>query len=862
MTGIITCNDTGSAENYNLGGKAENLSRLKEYGFNVPDWVTIPQEMLIEIINGNADAVACINEYIFPQNFIKEILAFFPDTKYFAVRSSAVGEDGDDFSFAGQFESYMYVSPEKLEENIKKVWRSAYSERVRLYREFNKISIVPGTAVIIHKMIPADAAGVAFGINPATGNRKEKLINTVYGLGEGLVSGQLDADSFTIFDNTITFIAADKTHKIMPAPEGGTYTAEVPAEERKLPAVNNDCIFELCSMLDVIQQKTGKPQDVEFAVAAGTVYLLQTRPVTGLQKLQDPLGHYIVWDNSNIIESYPGITSPLTFSFIIKIYEAVYRQAVSIMGGSPGEINENEQVFKNMLGLLNGRVYYNLLSWYKTLALLPGYSLNAGFMEKMMGVKEKFVSEKPLKKTSPADYFKVAAAVVKLIASLISLPRKREIFLKDLEAHIAEFKAIDLKKCSAEKLMAIYLDTEQVLLQKWRAPIINDFFAMIYFGVLQKLVVKYSIDTTGSLHNNLLCGAKDIISTEPIRLSLQIADAVIADENLKKIFSNFSPEDVWEKLNEKQFAGLRVLVSNYLGKFGDRCMGELKLETVTYNQNPAAYISIIQSYVRQNIHTGSYRSDADIRMRREAEEKVTQALKGRVLKKIIFHHFLKGARSLVSNRENLRYERTRAFSIVRNIFSETGNRFYSEGIISAPRDIFYLTKEEIFDFIKGTSVTPGLKKLITLRKEEYAGFEKENTADRIATRGIVYHGNNFTISPALPRETQEGEPYLKGIGCCPGRIKAKVQVITNPYEISSLNGDILVTSTTDPGWVTLFPTASAILVERGSLLSHSAIVSREMGIPCIVSITGLLQKLKTGDVVEMDGSTGEIKIIK
>jgi pyruvate,water dikinase len=107
----------------------------------------------------------------------------------------------------------------------------------------------------------------------------------------------------------------------------------------------------------------------------------------------------------------------------------------------------------------------------------------------------------------------------------------------------------------------------------------------------------------------------------------------------------------------------------------------------------------------------------------------------------------------------------------------------------------------------------------------------------------------------------DGKPLLKGIGCCPGRITARVRVVHDPHTVSSMEGDILVTASTDPGWVTLFPSASAILVERGSLLSHSAIVSREMGKPCIVGITGLLEQLKTGDMVEMDGGTGEIKII-
>jgi len=124
--------------------------------------------------------------------------------------------------------------------------------------------------------------------------------------------------------------------------------------------------------------------------------------------------------------------------------------------------------------------------------------------------------------------------------------------------------------------------------------------------------------------------------------------------------------------------------------------------------------------------------------------------------------------------------------------------------------------------------------------------------------GTVYHLNDFFSTGKV--ELVEGD--LKGIGCCPGKVRAKVRVIRDPGEVSSLDGDILVTSSTDPGWVTLFPSASGIIVERGSLLSHSAIVSREMGKPCIVSVTGLLKTLKTGDWVEMDGGTGVIKLVK
>lgn len=212
---------------------------------------------------------------------------------------------------------------------------------------------------------------------------------------------------------------------------------------------------------------------------------------------------------------------------------------------------------------------------------------------------------------------------------------------------------------------------------------------------------------------------------------------------------------------------------------------------------------------------------------------------------------------MVSARENLRFERTRGFGKVREIFVAMGKIFYAEAIIQDPRDIFYLKHTEIFDFIKGTSVTPELSELIAFRKEKYAQYQNSPTQERIETFGMVYQGNRFDQQKS--KEVLHGD--LTGLGCCPGRVRAKVQVIHDPKEVEDLNGDILVTSSTDPGWVTLFPTASAILVERGSLLSHSAIVSRELGKPCIVGITNLLQRVKTGDWVEMDGSTGVVKII-
>ncbi len=191
------------------------------------------------------------------------------------------------------------------------------------------------------------------------------------------------------------------------------------------------------------------------------------------------------------------------------------------------------------------------------------------------------------------------------------------------------------------------------------------------------------------------------------------------------------------------------------------------------------------------------------------------------------------------------------------MFAAIGKRFSSDGILENERDIFYLTKEEIFSFIEGTAVTQNIKALAALRKKEFENYKDKNPSERFATRGAVYYGNDlYNIS-----RVEKADENLKGIGCCPGIVRGKVKIILDAADADCLNGNILVTSSTDPGWVTLFAGAAGIITERGSVLSHSAIVSREMGKPCIVGVSGLLKTLKTGDEIQMDGSTGIITIL-
>lgn len=859
----IASDSTKETRKGTLGGKATNLFRLIDAGFEVPAFLVIPQEEGLAFIpqsvlkDHHFEGIrSAIEKFHFPVGFCDQIFNKL-NTQFVAVRSSAADEDGGLHSFAGQFESLLYVTAQTLEEAIRRVWLSAYSERVQVYRETHNIDSAPGISVIIQKMVDAEVSGVGFGVNPANGNRKEKIICAVYGLGEGIVSGDLNADNYFITSAGIQIEVAKKDHRIvLDATAGhGTRKEDVPEPMRHQQALTGEQVIALASMLDRLRLIYKRPQDIEFAVSRDHIYLLQVRPVTTLGKVADPNGEYIVWDNSNIIESYPGLTSPLTFSFIRKMYEAVYIQFTSMMGVSDKEISENASTYANMLGLLDGRVYYNLRSWYTLLSLLPGYSLNAGFMEKMMGVKERFelVGLKPRAKFR--ERLRVLRMLRIMITNLFGLPRMRRAFIKGFEQEMQRYEAIDLHSVSAFELMRLYKDFEQTLLKKWKAPLVNDFFAMIYYGTLQKLVSRWGLDDNGYLHNDLLCGARDIVSTEPILRCEQIAALIREDADARIFFEEQEAAVIWDALTNGKFATVKAALDAYIRDWGDRTVGELKLETITYRQEPALLINVIKGFIG---HQEKAINGQDIQNRTNAEKSVREKLKGKFMHRLLFGHVLRRSRELVSNRENLRYARTRGFGMVRRIFVAMGEVFFSEGLIDDPRDIFWLKQEEIFDMIQGASEMNELRPLISTRKSQYAVYARAENAERIVTRGIVYLGNSFRTETV---QTTDVKDSLKGIGCCPGRVRAHIRVVSDPHSVTSLNGDILVTSSTDPGWVTLFPSASAILVERGSLLSHSAIVSREMGKPCIVGITGLLQHVKNGDLVEMDGSTGIIYLI-
>ncbi|HEY6194167.1 MAG TPA: PEP/pyruvate-binding domain-containing protein [Candidatus Eisenbacteria bacterium] len=870
-----------------IGGKGHHLARLASlaapHRFSVPPFVVLrvaafarhapPRAGGDDTAAWAADVLALECPDAIRDALLAAIAAMPRDT-LLAARSSAVAEDAAGKSFAGQFTTVLGVRATigdwtPLWDAVRRVWASAASAHAVAYGGGER---GPGAAmaVVIQAMVDAEVAGVAFTLDPVNHRPDITLVSAVHGLGEGLVSGELDADTWRVsYKEHVARVQSEtlahKDRALRLDPSGSTRMEAVPEAMRDTPALSREELLDLVACANAIAAASDGPQDIEWALAGAErrLCILQTRPITTLGGVPvsevEPKGERHVWDNSNIIESYGGVTTPLTFSFARAVYEDVYRQFCRLMGTSDALIASHQPVFANMLGLVRGRVYYDLLNWYRTLALLPGFTWNRKFMEKMMGVRESLVDAPPTPGTG--SRFRDFSSLVRMLFRLVREARRLRVevpaFHARLERALAPLASEDLERWPAERAIALYHRLEDQLLRHWRTPLVNDFFAMIFFGVLGRLTETWLPGAAPTLVNDLLCGEGGIVSTEPARRIMAMARRVSADPALCALFAAH-PDDrgLLDALERDPVAAeLRAELHGYVARFGDRCMEELKLETITLREDPTFLVHTLRAYVAG----GTLDPEAAWARERAIRDAAERLAFSRLSwpRRGVYRAVLARARRRVRDRENLRFERTRVFGVVRRIFLALGAELTRDGRLEAPRDVFMLTREELFAAFEPGGGRTELRPLVRARQQEFAGYARTAPPpDRFESIGPPT-GREWA-GAASPDASVSGAE-LNGTGCCPGVVRARVRVVRDPREARDLAGRIMVAERTDPGWTVLFPAVAGLLIQRGSLLSHSAIVAREMGIPCVVGIAGLMATMRDGEEVEMDGTTGRVR---
>ena len=891
---LISDRSTESFTRRHAGGKGLNLFYLSRQGFLVPRWLVLGSEHFAAFQRASdlgERIQAAIGEVVKTRDFFgvsasirdwilgqalpadveraaKQAYAALGAPRI-AVRSSALDEDSARHSFAGQLSTFLNVETEsEALRCLKECWASGFAERGLSYRFQNGLlgQAPIHVAVVFQEMVDSDKSGVLFTCDPRSGEGDRVVINAVYGIGEGLVSGQLDADTFVLEKRGGKKLSENLVRKetqFVRSPQGGTGLTEKPVEPalQEAPSLS---AAELAALLDLgvrIERYYCFPQDIEWGIREGRLYVLQARPVTTTVAQQE--GTLNIWDNSNIVESYGGITLPLTFTFAHYVYHSVYVQLCQILLVPRPEIARMDTFLRNMLGIFYGRVFYNILNWYKLTSILPGYKHNRSFMETMMGTQHQLDDEiaervKLTYGTSLLARFRRFVSGLKFFYFHLTAQSMVDSFLAYFHKHYECYRKLDYEHMNASEIYGHFNAVEILLLNEWKAPIVNDYLTMVHFGVLKKLTEKWLARLGSLITNDLMCGDGNLESAEPTRELIRLCALVQSDPALTRLIEGTPAEDCHEALVGSPFKEFLRRIERYVDLYGHRCMSEMKLEQKDLHQDPTFLFSCLKNYLRAgSVDLGAYESKEQ-EIRQKAEKLMRENLGG--WKLWVFLWSLKHARRAVRNRENTRFCRTRVYGIVRRMFYAMGKEFTQRGLLERPEDVFYLTLPELRGMFDAVLPCQDVASLVATRKKEYARYTDLEPASRFMTRGVVYWANNH-----FPEEKKtEGDlppNCLKGIGCCPGVIEGTVKVILSPEDDMVLNGEILVTTRTDPGWIPLYPSISGLLVERGGLLSHSAIVAREMGLPTVVSIQGLTKRLKNGMRIRLDGQSGIVEIL-
>ena len=805
--------------------KARNLEILKEQGFPVPRFILVSEN--------------------------EEVTLSFSEKEYFAVRSNFSSEDSGEHSFAGQFLTRLNVKREKVKEAVQEVFASYagsldYKEKANrgkaeydlkqqgkaeqyedterqenTERQGNaerqedteqKKAVLSGETVLIQEMLFPEKSGVLFTKNPK-GILSEMVVVLGQGLGDKVVEDQENVLTYHYFPGECLYQEGQGTGL----------------------GLEEDELKTLFSLGERIEQLFQKPMDIEFAIEKGKIYILQARAITTLD-MHLPTR---ILDNSNISESFPGICLPLSESFAGEMYSGIFTSLGRRFLGK--RVSSYEAVFQRMVGGFSGRMYYEISSWYDILRLLPFSGKIIPVWQGMLGISNEEIS---FSKKKPGFFLKCRITLLFCYYFIVSQRKMQELDKFFQERYASYSKRVDEEE-EAQELYRIFLEMKEDILREWDITLMNDMVSFI------------------STH---LYGKKTAFSLEtmkPVR-ALSALKAVARKHGL----------DSEEYRREKK---------SYISAYGDRIEGELKLETRTYRSNEELLDRwILDALETEKTDYSEKDCEETSRMEKPSEQKQRKSFLYRL------------DESSCNNREISRLHRTRCFGLMRRIVDKIGEK-------TIGFDVYYLSLDELKEFLlSGKDFSLKIAREKELRK----AYERLPVLSRVKLLGkvdrdplageitVLNYGAFKTkgskvgkgeIAGEMGKSEKSSVPFSEepkkvaskgktestprvffGRGVSKGIFRGEVLKIKSLQEIrvAEAKGKILLSYSTDPGWFPYLDMASGLITERGSLLSHSAILARELEKPAVVNIPNIMAELHSGDIVEIDGDLGICSVIK
>jgi rifampicin phosphotransferase len=799
-----------------FGNKALQLGVMLQQGFPVPNGFVIGADIFANEIT----------DYFWAELKLLVAAKIKDYTQNgFMVRSSAIGEDSEGHSFAGQLESYISSSNiDEIIQNIQLCVHSAQSERVLAYQQKTETKL-RGIAVIIQELIDPDFAGVTF--TRSFLEEDAMLTEYVQGHGNKLVAGEVTPNSFHYFRHS-------------------NHCEPIPQID----------LSEGISIAKKIETFYGTPMDIEWAMKDNFFYVVQARPITTSIKTSS-----VYWSNTNVNENYPFPISPLLYSVARDAYYNYFKNLAKLFSVSENEIRNLEPYFCNVIGVFACKMYYNMSSIHRILSASPFADLLIKSFDNFVGYNEGAKSNRP-----PATFRDKAT----FIREFFKLNKQLNQNVKAFEKLVDEYHLQTRKAITPKELEACFHGFIEIRMYSWYKASLADFFAMAYHGILGKFCAGIYGEQAVGIHNKLIQAIPNIISSKPVLDMYAIIQKIRENKEVYEVCKQKTSAEFYDFIQQEPKAeGVRNGIELYLNHWGFRCSGELMLTEENYIENPVSFIALLQQYEKlpdQNpgklIAIKQQESKAKQKeLRKKIFIKYLWFPPLALIKIVSFNLLLKQSYLSISCRERARLKQALLYFRFKTTLQSIEKNLIKSGTLQAQGDILFLTYKEISELLHASDMLPiAIQQVVTTRKK---AFETESTVqypdDFYTNRGV--HTPPDKVKKKEVDIINSQSTSLNGLCACGGFLKGRIVVLQTVLEADKIReGDILVTRQTDPGWVVVFPLISGLIVERGGMLSHGAIVSREFGIPAVVGVPDATTLLKDGDMVELDADKGEIRL--
>lgn len=817
-----------------LGNKAVSLGELKRAGFNVPEGFVLSSTLTEAILSENgikeevakalqkldssnihqtAEEITLLTQALtLPDHLEAVILSQLNDQKLYAIRSSGTLEDLNEASFAGQYESFLNVSYQEVPRHIVNCIRSLWKEPILSYLVHQEQDPAKASmAVIIQEMVAADLAGVMFSINPTTGDDKQMVIEVIAGLGDSLVSGQADPESYLY----------------------NWYEAQV-RMPKNASLLSKKALETLAVTLLNIQKLYGHPVDVEFAVKEGRNYFLQTRPVTRINYsgLKDQ------WSTADFKDG--GVSATVSKPLMLSLYEYIWETELKRFLLESHILTEKE--LRKLSIVRFGRMYWNVSVVKAALAKVPGYKERK--FDEELGIESTVEggSATPWSPLTGARLLRMALAQNKIRKerSLNREPLKREllaVYEQSLNA-LHKLEGQELKNAWIDLVHNLYLKSEGTYF--WQIFLNN-----IHMGLARDAILKH---TDQSTYYDLIGGITNISHLRPFYDLWDLSRIVRVHEKaltwwLEEPVENLvlAIQDV--RQNQYFLSDFRKILNNY-EYHSER---ELDVSWPDFSENPSPLIVSFRDTLtldeafspesgKRKLHSNYLKALEDIQL--SQGRKVANKLQGKA----------EQIRSMLWWREEFRDISTRYYHLIRLFTLKLAQLLNKEDILLHKDNIWFLSKDNLVDLLHSQLSPENAAEIIKRNHDYYESFRNFQNDNEI--------GQGFA---PLQRQAH-GQLIVSGLPGSGGRITGRARVIPGLEEINQLEpGDILITRFTDTGWTSKFAMLSGVVTEFGGALCHAAIVSREYGIPCIVGAKGAMELIRDGEIITIDGATGTIQ---